>query len=246
MDSANNGWHPFSSRQYYERLNYLIQQYLYIDKLLDSSLPHDLLNEYNDMPSAAARSVDIPTTISEEQGSLTSPGSPNMPQTRKVKRTPKDIYRSTESTPLLAHHQDNLEEGTVEDGPKHEIPSVEDEQVDHDAPIVTLAIYINFAANAILLAGKIAVIATVPSVSVLASMVDALLDFLSTVIVWLTTYLISRRDHYLYPVGRRTLEPLGVLVFSVIMITSFTRTYWGSCHYPRASVALYLETARLD
>lgn len=34
-------------RKYYERNNCLIQQYLYIDRLLDSSLPHDLIQEYN-------------------------------------------------------------------------------------------------------------------------------------------------------------------------------------------------------
>jgi hypothetical protein len=34
-------------RKYYERDNFLIQQYLYIDRLLDSSLPHDLIQEYN-------------------------------------------------------------------------------------------------------------------------------------------------------------------------------------------------------
>jgi len=33
--------------------------------------------------------------------------------------------------------------------------------------------------------------------------------------------MISRPDRYAYPVGRRRLEPIGVLVFSVIMITSF-------------------------
>lgn len=59
------------------------------------------------------------------------------------------------------------------------------------------------------------------SLSVLASLVDAALDFLSTAIVWTTTKLISQRDCYAYPVGRRRLEPIGVLVFSVIMITSF-------------------------
>lgn len=86
-----------------------------------------------------------------------------------------------------------------------------------------MAIYINFAANAILLAGKLAVVLTVPSVSVLASLVDAILDFLSTAIVWITTWLISRQDQYRYPIGRRRLEPIGVLVFSVIMITSFAQ-----------------------
>ncbi|GAM86855.1 hypothetical protein ANO11243_048750 [Dothideomycetidae sp. 11243] len=61
------------------------------------------------------------------------------------------------------------------------------------------------------------------SVSVLASLVDAALDFLSTAIIWTTTYLISKSDQYNYPVGRRRLEPIGVLVFSIVMITSFVQ-----------------------
>lgn len=219
------------SRQYYERVNYLVQQYLYIDRLLDSSLPHDLLNEYNDMPASAFRGVEVPATIAEALS--TSPGTPS----RKVKRTPKAIYRPTETTPLFSSSDNSADDdddgGAVIDGnnqvdlenghSKPEIPWLEDDVVDSDAPIVTLAIYVNFAANAILLAGKIAVIISVPSVSVLASLVDALLDFLSTVIVWLTTWLIRKQDQYRYPVGRRRLEPLGVLVFSVIMITSFVQ-----------------------
>lgn len=207
-------------RKYYERLNHLIQQYLYIDRLLDSSLPHDLLNEYNDMPSTAVRGIAVPATISEENPQQTT-AAPTPTSGRRVKRTPKDIYRATETMPLLAHQHDDDDGGDTVDGPKPEIPGIEDEQVDSDAPIVTLAIYINFAANTILLVGKVAVIVSVPSVSVLASLVDAILDFLSTIIVWLTTWMIKRQDQYKYPVGRRRLEPLGVLIFSVIMITSF-------------------------
>ncbi|KAK4165832.1 hypothetical protein QBC43DRAFT_207506 [Cladorrhinum sp. PSN259] len=210
------------TRKYYERVNYLVQQYLYIDRLLDSSLPHDLLNEYNNMPASAFRGVEIPATIAE--GSLSTFSEPP----KKVKRTPKDIYRPTETTPLFSSRQsiaiDEDDDNDVENGrPKPEIPWLEDDMVDSDAPIVTLAIYVNFAANVILLAGKSAVIMTVPSVSVLASLVDAILDFLSTVIVWITTVLIKRQDQYRYPVGRRRLEPIGVLVFSVIMITSFVQ-----------------------
>ncbi|KAK3310313.1 uncharacterized protein B0T15DRAFT_481718 [Chaetomium strumarium] len=229
---------PKHIRKYYERVNYLVQQYLYIDKLLDSSLPHDLLNEYNNMPASAFRGVEIPATIMET--SCAAAGEP----ARKVRRTPKAIYRPTETTPLISagggaancgaitdgggdndyDDADGDGDGDLEAGPvEPEIPWLEDDVVDSDAPIVTLAIYINFAANAILLAGKIAVIISVPSVSVLASLVDALLDFLSTVIVWVTTLLIRKQDQYRYPVGRRRLEPLGVLVFSVIMITSFVQ-----------------------
>ncbi|KUI54096.1 Metal tolerance protein 9 [Cytospora mali] len=227
-------------RAYYERTNYLIQQYLYIDKLLDSSLPHDLLNEYNNMPlSAFRRGVEVPTTISEEpstpsslcngqpisrsgngSGSGSSSGSGYGAVPKKVKRTPKDIYRPSETTPLFSKHEDedDDEEG---DKAKPEIPWLEDDDVDSGARIVTVAIYVNFIANLILLLAKVAVVFSVPSVSVLASLVDAGLDFLSTVIVWTTTTLIAQQDQYRYPVGRRRLEPVGVLVFSVIMITSF-------------------------
>lgn len=237
-------------REYYERTNYLLQHYLYIDKLLDSSLPHDLLNEYNNMPlSAFRRGVEVPTTISEEpstpssssngqpisrtpsgsalasvngSGSAAGSGSGYGTMPKKVKRTPKDIYRPNETTALFSKDDEDDEDDEA-DGAKPEIPWLEDDDVDSGARIVTVAIYMNFIANLVLLLAKVAVVLTVPSVSVLASLVDAALDFLSTVIVWTTTTLIARQDQYRYPVGRRRLEPVGVLVFSVIMITSFVQ-----------------------
>lgn len=181
------------------------------------------------MPASAFRGVEIPSTILES--SSVAPAEP----VRKVQRTPQAIYRSTEATPLVlardhvsygaaAVDDSHDANGDLENGhSKPEIPWLEDDVVDSDAPIVTLAIYVNFAANLILLAGKFAVVLSVPSVSVLASLVDAMLDFLSTVIVWITTVLIRKQDHYRYPIGRRRLEPLGVLIFSVIMITSFVQ-----------------------
>jgi divalent metal cation (Fe/Co/Zn/Cd) transporter len=96
-----------------------------------------------------------------------------------------------------------------------------DEEDDSSGRIVTIAIYINLVANTILLILKIIVTVMTSSVSVLAALVDAVLDFLSTAIVWTTTRLISSDDKYMYPVGRAKLEPIGILVFSVIMITSF-------------------------
>ncbi|KAH7034911.1 uncharacterized protein B0I36DRAFT_360372 [Microdochium trichocladiopsis] len=238
-------------REYYERTNYLIQQYLYIDRLLDSSIPHDLVNEYNNMPPSSFRGVEVPATISEEPTIIVSPdgngevsgltsgaGSSSVSlmdaaagadgengidapsRTKKVKRTPKDIYRPTETTPLFKFDEDEEDDGM----PKPDIPWLEeDDDLDSSDRIVMVAIYVNFTANLILLAGKVAVVASVSSMSVLASLVDAILDFLSTAIVWTTTWLVSRQDQYRYPVGRRKLEPLGVLVFSVIMITAFSQ-----------------------
>jgi cation diffusion facilitator family transporter len=99
---------------------------------------------------------------------------------------------------------------------------VPEEDSDTESPIVRFALYLNLAANAVLLVLKLIVTLMTSSLSVVASLVDAALDFLSTAIVWATSWIIARpQDKYAYPVGRRRLEPIGVLVFSVIMITSF-------------------------
>lgn len=142
--------------------------------------------------------------------------STNKPIPLPQKRTPKDIFRSSENLPLLKHHDDESEGEDQADtipppstssdaGPKPNLPWLEDADIDSDDPIVTLAIWVNLIANVILLAGKLAVVISVPSMSVLASLVDAVLDFLSTAIVWTTTRLISRgqQDQHHYPVGRR-------------------------------------------
>lgn len=115
-----------------------------------------------------------------------------------LQRQAGDEDEDDEPPPAPASQEDGA-------GPKPNLPWLEDAEVDSDDPIVTLAIWVNFIANAILLAGKLAVIVSVPSMSVLASLVDAVLDFLSTVIVWITTRLISasHQDQYSYPVGRR-------------------------------------------
>jgi cation diffusion facilitator family transporter len=211
-------------RKYYERCNYLIGQYIYIDKLLDSSLPHNLIQEYQTLQHQNTTDVQPLDTISEEpRSALPNGDTPTTPTLDvKVKRTPKSLYKLPEpgeSTPLLPSDGNDIED--PEPPPDVEVPYESDEDADYDSPTVTFAIYLNLAANVILLIAKIAVIVLTSSLSVLASLVDAALDFLSTAIVWLTTQLMSHQDSYAYPIGRRRLEPVGVLVFSVIMITSF-------------------------
>jgi hypothetical protein len=252
-------------RHSYERNNLLIQNYRYIDDLLDSSLPHDLIQEYNTQVAQSKgygsmynqQEPDVPDTISEEDddeihprlyterhgsfdsimanGEFWANGDPPPPMNNKVKRTPKDIYRlkkddagSDERQPLL--HDSGVSDiqfGTtaeidVESGSSQMPPDLEiEDEADANSPIVTQAIWINTAANLILLILKLVVVLMSSSVSVLASLVDAALDFLSTAIVGVTTWMIMRTDQYAYPIGRRRLEPVGVLVFSVIMITAF-------------------------
>ncbi|KAK4985777.1 hypothetical protein LTR50_005735 [Elasticomyces elasticus] len=222
-------------RKYYERNNYLIQRYMYIDRLLDSSLPHNLLNEYSGVPnhsSSQQTQTKVPPTITEEPHHVSGSGTPtatgqqespldgpheNGYTTKKIKRTPRALYTvQDENTPLLKKKGE-----ADEDGRPIMPPYEPEEETGSQHRIVTIAIYINLVANTVLLIMKAIVAVLTSSVSVLASLVDAALDFLSTGIVWTTTRLISRHDQHAYPIGRRRLEPLGVLVFSVIMVTSF-------------------------
>jgi divalent metal cation (Fe/Co/Zn/Cd) transporter len=62
------------------------------------------------------------------------------------------------------------------------------------------------------------------SLSLIASLVDSALDLLCTLIVWITNKLVQWRINRLsrrFPVGRRRLEPIGILVFSIIMVIAF-------------------------
>lgn len=86
------------------------------------------------------------------------------------------------------------------------------------------AININVIANIILLIAKIVAAFFSGSLSLIASLVDSGLDLLCTLIVWTTNRLVSWRLSALqrkFPVGRKRIEPLGILVFSILMVISF-------------------------
>ncbi|KAI1614650.1 hypothetical protein EDD37DRAFT_109339 [Exophiala viscosa] len=85
-------------------------------------------------------------------------------------------------------------------------------------------ININVIANIALLIAKGIAALKSNSLSLIASLLDSALDLLCTVIVWSTNRLVSWRLSSLakkFPVGRRRLEPIGILVFSIIMVISF-------------------------
>jgi cation diffusion facilitator family transporter len=88
------------------------------------------------------------------------------------------------------------------------------------------AININVIANILLLAAKGVAALKSSSLSLIASLLDSALDLLCTGIVWTTNRLVAWRLDALkrrFPVGRKRLEPLGILVFSIIMVISFAQ-----------------------
>uniref|UniRef100_A0A0N5A2E7 ZT_dimer domain-containing protein n=1 Tax=Parastrongyloides trichosuri TaxID=131310 RepID=A0A0N5A2E7_PARTI len=55
------------------------------------------------------------------------------------------------------------------------------------------------------------------SFSIMSSFVDSAVDITSGLVIWLTVRAIKKRDPYLYPRGRTRLEPLALIIVSVIM-----------------------------
>ncbi|KAJ6486207.1 cation efflux family-domain-containing protein [Mycena vitilis] len=87
-----------------------------------------------------------------------------------------------------------------------------------------IALNVNILVNILLLGSKGAAVLVSNSVSLLASFVDSAMDFLSTLIIWGADFAAKRKDHgSKYPTGKKRFEPLGVLIFSVCMIASFSQ-----------------------
>lgn len=103
------------------------------------------------------------------------------------------------------------------------VPGWEEAEKDEEQA-VQFAININLLINVLLLAGKAIAVLSSSSVSLLASLVDSALDLLSTLIIFGASKAVafkSSESYFKYPRGKKSFEPLGVVVFSVLMIASF-------------------------
>ncbi|GLJ08312.1 hypothetical protein SUGI_0086310 [Cryptomeria japonica] len=81
------------------------------------------------------------------------------------------------------------------------------------------AIRISNLANVVLFALKIYATISSRSLAILASTLDSLLDLLSGFILWFTTFKMRTPNPYLYPIGKKRMQPLGILVFASVMAT---------------------------
>lgn len=89
--------------------------------------------------------------------------------------------------------------------------------------IIHLAINLSFFANVTLFLTKIILAWFSGSMALLASAFESFLDIVSNAIIFFTVRIIRQKDYYSYPVGKSRMEPLGIIVFAVIITTSFSQ-----------------------
>ncbi|KAK8464325.1 hypothetical protein PHAVU_011G178800 [Phaseolus vulgaris] len=82
-----------------------------------------------------------------------------------------------------------------------------------------LAVNVSNAANLVLFAAKVYTSFESKSLAVIASTMDSLLDLLSGFILWFTAYAMRNPNQYHYPIGKKRMQPVGIIVFASAMAT---------------------------
>lgn len=94
--------------------------------------------------------------------------------------------------------------------------------------VIHLAINLSFLANIALFTTKIILAWYSGSMALLASAFESFLDIVSNAIIFFTVRIIRQKNYYSYPVGKSRMEPLGIIVFAVIITTSFSQVLISS------------------
>ncbi|KAH1260837.1 hypothetical protein AAZV13_02G085600 [Glycine max] len=93
------------------------------------------------------------------------------------------------------------------------------EEQDKLARSETFAIRVSNAANMVLFVAKVYASVRSGSLAIIASTLDSLLDLLSGFILWFTAFSMQTPNPYQYPIGKKRMQPLGILVFASVMAT---------------------------
>ncbi|CAI0411466.1 unnamed protein product [Linum tenue] len=99
------------------------------------------------------------------------------------------------------------------------IPGMSKEEEERLARSETFAIRISNAANLVLFVAKVYASVRSGSLAIIASTLDSLLDLLSGFILWFTAFSMQTPNPYQYPIGKKRMQPLGILVFASVMAT---------------------------
>ncbi|MED6188325.1 Metal tolerance protein 9 [Stylosanthes scabra] len=82
-----------------------------------------------------------------------------------------------------------------------------------------MAVNMSNACNLVLFGAKVFASAESRSLAVIASTMDSLLDLLSGFILWFTAHAMKTPNQFHYPIGKKRMQPVGIIVFASVMAT---------------------------
>ncbi|KAJ3430794.1 metal tolerance protein c3-related [Anaeramoeba flamelloides] len=141
---------------------------------------------------------------------------PHPKANKKMSKSVKKYY--LRQTQVRQQFQNDLEETSSFEEKREEREKYLEEVAEHSKRMVRLS----FSVNIILVILKIIATLQSESLTMLASMVDSVLDIVAGLIIFITDILIHRtsyKDQFKFPIGKGKFEPVGILVFSAVMST---------------------------
>ncbi|WVQ73508.1 hypothetical protein IAR50_003080 [Cryptococcus sp. DSM 104548] len=212
---------PRKLRPYYEKLALLQGHYAEVDAILSGSITHNVALSF------APASRTYVQRLGDLEEEVSSPG----------------LLRRDSYWRANGHRGGDEEEEAGERTGLLE--SDMEKKVERRERIAKLALHVNTIVNVLLVAFKALAVLYSSSISLTASLVDSVLDLLSTVIILGTSFaMVAGGDGHKYPAGKRRFEPLGVLIFSVAMIASFVQVFIES--FQRATGSVKGEGEEID
>ncbi|PRQ36009.1 putative cation efflux protein [Rosa chinensis] len=82
-----------------------------------------------------------------------------------------------------------------------------------------MAIHISNVANLLLFSAKVYASIMSRSLAVIASTLDSPLDLMSGFILWFTAHAMRKPNRFHYPIGKKRMQPAGIIVFASVMAT---------------------------
>ncbi|KAK1367320.1 Metal tolerance protein 10 [Heracleum sosnowskyi] len=138
---------------------------------------------------------------------------------RSLLRVPKKHRRVSQ----YYERQEKLLEGFTEMEAINEtgcVPgSLTEDEMEQLARSERMAIQVSNIANLLLFVAKVFASLESRSLAVIASTLDSLLDLLSGFILWFTSYAMRNPNLYNYPIGKKRMQPVGIIVFASVMAT---------------------------
>ncbi|KAL5720531.1 Metal tolerance protein 10 [Ranunculus cassubicifolius] len=94
-----------------------------------------------------------------------------------------------------------------------------DDEMKELAKSERIAIHASNIANLVLFIAKVYASLESRSLAVIASTLDSFLDLLSGLILWFTANAMRKTNQYRYPIGKKRMQPVGIIVFASVMAT---------------------------
>ncbi|KAI3456660.1 hypothetical protein Pfo_013323 [Paulownia fortunei] len=131
---------------------------------------------------------------------------------KRKQRKVAEYYKKQERLLEGFNEMETIHEGCLPD-------TLTEDEMKQLARSERMAVHVSNIANLFLFMAKVYASVESRSLAVIASTMDSFLDLLSGLILWFTSHAMRNPNQYHYPIGKKRMQPVGIIVFASVMAT---------------------------